>query len=118
MSARLPPLLHVNGRTSSHVFCAMAGRWASQGEEDAAARGLRWSPPGRRWARKARATLQDAGRAGVTRWCARCRREFFVVAAPPPAAAAPAMLRRISDDVVTADLNSFRVWFGPVPGSP
>ncbi|KZV49495.1 RNA Binding protein [Dorcoceras hygrometricum] len=27
-------------------------------------------------------------------------------------------LRRVSGDVVTAGLNSFRVWFGPVPGSP
>ncbi|KZT75956.1 hypothetical protein F511_47019 [Dorcoceras hygrometricum] len=27
-------------------------------------------------------------------------------------------LRRVSGDVVTAGLNSSRVWFGPVPGSP
>ncbi|KZT76510.1 hypothetical protein F511_46464 [Dorcoceras hygrometricum] len=33
-------------------------------------------------------------------------------------AAAQTMLRRISGDVVTAGLNSSRVWFGPVPGSP
>ncbi|KZV20489.1 hypothetical protein F511_30938 [Dorcoceras hygrometricum] len=33
-------------------------------------------------------------------------------------AAAPAMLRRVSGDIVTAGLNSSRVWFGPVPGSP
>ncbi|KZV06639.1 hypothetical protein F511_45879 [Dorcoceras hygrometricum] len=38
---------------------------------------------------------------------------FFVAAAAgrPP-------LRRRSGDVVTAGLNSSRVWFGPVPGSP
>ncbi|KZT76883.1 hypothetical protein F511_46091 [Dorcoceras hygrometricum] len=34
------------------------------------------------------------------------------------AAAAPAMLWRCFGDVVTAGLNSSRVWFGPVPGSP
>ncbi|KZT76707.1 hypothetical protein F511_46266 [Dorcoceras hygrometricum] len=34
------------------------------------------------------------------------------------AAAGPRMLRRVSGDVVTAGLNSSRVWFGPVPGSP
>ncbi|KZV33844.1 peroxisomal membrane protein 11-3 [Dorcoceras hygrometricum] len=33
-------------------------------------------------------------------------------------AAAPTMLRRVSDDVVTAGLSSSRVWFGPIPGSP
>ncbi|KZT75558.1 hypothetical protein F511_47417 [Dorcoceras hygrometricum] len=27
-------------------------------------------------------------------------------------------LRRVSGDVVTAGLNSSRVWFGPVPASP
>ncbi|KZV13773.1 pentatricopeptide repeat-containing protein chloroplastic [Dorcoceras hygrometricum] len=32
--------------------------------------------------------------------------------------AAPAMLRQVSGDVVTAGLNSSRVWFGPVPGQP
>ncbi|KZT75839.1 hypothetical protein F511_47136 [Dorcoceras hygrometricum] len=58
-----------------------------------------------------------AGREIVARWCAR-RREFFLVAAPPSPAAAPAPLRRISGNVVTAGLNSFRVYFGPVPGSP
>ncbi|KZT76825.1 hypothetical protein F511_46150 [Dorcoceras hygrometricum] len=34
------------------------------------------------------------------------------------AAAVRPPLRRVSDDVVTAGLNSFRVWFGPVLGSP
>ncbi|KZT76631.1 hypothetical protein F511_46345 [Dorcoceras hygrometricum] len=42
------------------------------------------------------------------------RARFFVGGAaarrPPP--------RRRSGDVVTAGLNSFRVWFGPIPGSP
>ncbi|KZT75906.1 hypothetical protein F511_47070 [Dorcoceras hygrometricum] len=53
----------------------------------------------------------------LARWCARpCARmrarEFRGGAAGRPP------LRRFSDDVVTAGLNSFRVWFGPVPGSP
>ncbi|KZV44855.1 hypothetical protein F511_17032 [Dorcoceras hygrometricum] len=43
-----------------------------------------------------------------------CRARFFVggaaVGRPP--------LRRSSGDIVTAGLNSSRVWFGPVPGSP
>ncbi|KZT76828.1 hypothetical protein F511_46147 [Dorcoceras hygrometricum] len=41
------------------------------------------------------------------------RVKFFLAAAAgrPP-------LRRRSGDIVTAGLNSFRVWFGPVPGSP
>ncbi|KZT75608.1 hypothetical protein F511_47368 [Dorcoceras hygrometricum] len=46
--------------------------------------------------------------------CARCRREFFLWwrrRRQPP-------LRRVSGDVVTAGLNSSRVWFRPVPGSP
>ncbi|KZT76918.1 hypothetical protein F511_46057 [Dorcoceras hygrometricum] len=34
------------------------------------------------------------------------------------AAAGRPPLRRVSGDVVTAGLNSSRVWFGPVPGSP
>ncbi|KZT76107.1 hypothetical protein F511_46868 [Dorcoceras hygrometricum] len=34
------------------------------------------------------------------------------------AAAGRPPLRRCSGDVVTAGLISFRVWFGPVPGSP
>ncbi|KZV35386.1 gibberellin 20 oxidase 1-D-like [Dorcoceras hygrometricum] len=34
------------------------------------------------------------------------------------AAAGRPPLRRCSGNVVTAGLNSFRVWFGPVPGSP
>ncbi|KZV55335.1 hypothetical protein F511_43657 [Dorcoceras hygrometricum] len=38
-------------------------------------------------------------------------RKNSLVAAPPPAG-------RRSGDVVAAGLNSFRVWFGPVPGSP
>ncbi|KZV36618.1 hypothetical protein F511_35306 [Dorcoceras hygrometricum] len=42
-----------------------------------------------------------------------CRRDFFVAAA-----AGRPSLRRCSGDVVTAGLNSFRVCFGPVPGSP
>ncbi|KZT75478.1 hypothetical protein F511_47497 [Dorcoceras hygrometricum] len=45
----------------------------------------------------------------LARRCARCRRVFVV--APPP-------LRRVSGDVVTVGLNSSRVWFNPVPGSP
>ncbi|KZT75323.1 hypothetical protein F511_47653 [Dorcoceras hygrometricum] len=35
---------------------------------------------------------------------------IFVVVAPPAGCR--------SGDVVTAGLNSSRVWFGPVPGSP
>ncbi|KZT76637.1 hypothetical protein F511_46338 [Dorcoceras hygrometricum] len=62
---------------------------------------------GRRTLRARRATSC----ALVAQRRARCRREFFVVAAPPPAG-------RRSGDVMTAGLNSFRVWFGPVPGSP
>ncbi|KZV15580.1 hypothetical protein F511_39657 [Dorcoceras hygrometricum] len=34
------------------------------------------------------------------------------------AAAGRSPLRRVSGDIVTAGPNSFRVWFGPVPGSP
>ncbi|KZT75525.1 hypothetical protein F511_47450 [Dorcoceras hygrometricum] len=45
------------------------------------------------------------------------RRTNFLGGGRRPAVA-PAMLRRVSGDVVTAGLNSFRVWFGPVPGSP
>ncbi|KZV07162.1 chromodomain-helicase-DNA-binding protein, putati (ISS) [Dorcoceras hygrometricum] len=74
--------------------------------------------PRRRALGDAGRTLSTAEASYFARWCAHCRREFFVVAAPPSPAAAPAMLRRVSDDVVTAGLNSFRVWFGPVPGSP
>ncbi|KZT75599.1 hypothetical protein F511_47376 [Dorcoceras hygrometricum] len=54
------------------------------------------------------------GRAGATRWCAAAA-AFFLWwrrrRRRPP-------LRRVSGDVVTAGLNSSRVWFGPVPGSP
>ncbi|KZV06645.1 hypothetical protein F511_45873 [Dorcoceras hygrometricum] len=42
-----------------------------------------------------------------------CRRESFSWWRPPPVAAAPAMLRRCHDGWFV-----FRVWFGPVPGSP
>ncbi|KZV38233.1 hypothetical protein F511_36623 [Dorcoceras hygrometricum] len=52
------------------------------------------------------------------------RRSRDVVPVPPRffirggAAADRPPLRRCSGDIVTAGLNSFRVLFGPVPGSP
>ncbi|KZV46107.1 hypothetical protein F511_27265 [Dorcoceras hygrometricum] len=81
-----------------------------------------------------RATMVDAGSAGrrwrsarcATKRCtpldARCRApacalEAHVIFVDGGAAGRPP-LRRISGDVVTAGLNSSRVWFGPVPGSP
>ncbi|KZV06876.1 DNA-directed RNA polymerase 2, chloroplastic/mitochondrial [Dorcoceras hygrometricum] len=67
--------------------------------------------PLRRWSTLR--TLRCASRDG-----ARAAAAFFMVATPPSPAAAPPPLRRVSGDVVTAGLNSSRVWFGPVPGSP
>ncbi|KZV25829.1 hypothetical protein F511_12236 [Dorcoceras hygrometricum] len=71
-------------------------------------------PPGLRCdqTRDVRGSMRD-GRASVgrlsrdkrARWISLWRRR-----GPP--------LRRVSGDVVTAGLNSSRVWFGPVPGSP
>ncbi|KZT76661.1 Werner syndrome ATP-dependent helicase-like [Dorcoceras hygrometricum] len=51
-------------------------------------------------------------RAGRAASCAAVRNFSLAAAAGRPP------LRRVSGDVVTADLNSYRVWFGPVPGSP
>ncbi|KZV06816.1 hypothetical protein F511_45702 [Dorcoceras hygrometricum] len=79
----------------------------------------------RRWLRERCASSRAAGPAlssHVTplheRWCARpcarMRARDFVVGG---AAASRPPLRRRSGDVVTAGLNSSRVWFGPVPGS-
>ncbi|KZV23380.1 hypothetical protein F511_43545 [Dorcoceras hygrometricum] len=67
---------------------------------------------------RAMEALVDVARRCVSRDGARAAAAFFVVAAPPSPAAAPPPLRRVSCDVVTAGLNSSRVWFGPVPGSP
>ncbi|KZT76608.1 hypothetical protein F511_46365 [Dorcoceras hygrometricum] len=61
-------------------------------------------------------------RASMARDCreprAALRRTIFLGGGGRRPASAPAMLLRISGDVVTAGLISFRVWFGPVPGSP
>ncbi|KZT76923.1 hypothetical protein F511_46053 [Dorcoceras hygrometricum] len=136
------------GHTLADQLRAMAaGRWATL-DAAAASRGrtlvdrcARWSrrlaqtlhnlpPPshatGRRWAFSS-ATMAgmecDACGALVARdarWprdvaldVVRCRRDFRGGGAAdrPP-------LRRVSGNVVTAGLNSSRVWFGPVPGSP
>ncbi|KZT75870.1 hypothetical protein F511_47105 [Dorcoceras hygrometricum] len=76
----------------------------------------------RRWPDEASvvARLVDA-RCALDARCARNvvrRRAEILVCGGRRPAAAPAPLRRISGDVVTAGMNSFRVWFGPVPGCP
>ncbi|KZT75890.1 hypothetical protein F511_47086 [Dorcoceras hygrometricum] len=105
------------GRRSAHLCCDAARHVAHPGRDVARRGGAaarmagRWSARDRRWKLLEWATLGaalvDARCALVAQRRARCRREFFVVAAPPSPAAAPAMLRRVSDDVVTAGLNSF-----------
>ncbi|KZT76450.1 hypothetical protein F511_46525 [Dorcoceras hygrometricum] len=64
------------------------------------------APPGRALLVDDARRSRDVARAAAAsfRWWWRRRRR-------PP-------LRRVSGDVVTAGLNSSRVWFGPVPGSP
>ncbi|KZV52490.1 BTB/POZ domain-containing protein-like [Dorcoceras hygrometricum] len=111
---------------------AIIARWCAAAGRDARA-ALRYLSPGRTFlvcwptlVRRARARDGGAGRRcarGVALRCvsrdgARAAAAFFVVAAPPSPAVAPPPFWLVSGDVVTAGLNSSRVWFGPVPGSP
>ncbi|KZT75802.1 hypothetical protein F511_47173 [Dorcoceras hygrometricum] len=97
---------------SRRATMADAGRTLAVRRADEARN--RW-PDDDAWGRRLVERCWSRTRAARATSCV-CRRDFsFVVVAP---AAAPVMLRRVSGDVVTAGLNSFRVWFGPVPGSP
>ncbi|KZT75777.1 hypothetical protein F511_47198 [Dorcoceras hygrometricum] len=78
-------------------------RWKRLSTMEAPLAGSVAQPGGRCWS-----IMRDDGRRGLRRWLARWA---LVARCRPP-------LRRVSDDIVTAGLNSFRVWFGPVPGSP
>ncbi|KZV36816.1 hypothetical protein F511_22851 [Dorcoceras hygrometricum] len=75
---------------------------------------------GRHWKLAGRATAARDLRTVLRRLGAASRTlspfVMLVAAAGRPSLRSPP--RRVSGDVVTAGLNSSRVWFGPVPGSP
>ncbi|KZV13754.1 eukaryotic translation initiation factor 3a [Dorcoceras hygrometricum] len=99
---RLLPVRHiVRARLDAHVACA--GRRLAQAVALIVAQGGREPTIG------PRPCEVDARRRCLKRAVARGAAIFVVVA--PPAG-------RRSGDVMTAGLNSSRVWFGPVPGSP
>ncbi|KZV27884.1 hypothetical protein F511_26220 [Dorcoceras hygrometricum] len=115
-----PPLRTIEA--SSPAVGSAASRLCIGWPLDVARDGRRWaalSEMARRWAADARCWSATLAVAGHARCALAARRR-----APPcenfslAAAAGRPPLRRVSSDVVTASLNSSRVWFGPVPGSP
>ncbi|KZV30485.1 hypothetical protein F511_25390 [Dorcoceras hygrometricum] len=106
-----------DGRTGCELDGAVPSKAARETSRDVEEGGAAVQRAGRGPCAARRRTMAHDG-ARLRRTCCGRMRSLVPCDFDGGAAAGRPPLRRVSGDVVTGDLISSRVWFGPVPGSP